>query len=269
MSSFLEEYIVSQKPNPVFMPYLSLGDPGYNESILFAETLCKFGGDILELGIPFSDPVADGPVIQKSYRRALDNHPFSMKTIMDTTARIHTLISGKPIVFLTYLNPILAYGMKEFFQDAHRSGVRGIVVPDIPFDSKDYKMLFTEAEKAKISLITMITPATKPSRIRSMKKYASGFVYYVTSFGVTGVRTEFSLNLEERINMVREILNIPVLAGFGISTPDQAREISKISDGIIIGSAIQKIIESNISSSENCRIELSDYAGVIKKSILE
>ena len=244
-----------------------MGDPSYELTLKWAMAISK-SADIIELGIPFSDPIADGPVIQKSYKRALDNHEFSMDLILDTTSKIFQN-TQKPLVYLSYYNPVVQYGLDKFFEKASLSGVKGIVIPDIPFDSKDYKNLHSISKKNKISIINLITPATTNERMKAMKKFSSGFIYYVTSFGVTGTRVDFENDLESRIKNVKNILEIPVLAGFGISEPEQARSISRYADGIIIGSRIQKIIEENSSDPTLCAIHLETYTSEIKKAILE
>ncbi len=246
------------------MPYISMGDPSYDLTLKWALAISE-SADIIELGIPFSDPIADGSVIQKSYKRALDNQEFSMDIILDTTLKIYNS-TQKPIVYLSYLNPIVQYGIDKFFHAASNSGVKGIVIPDIPFDSKDYKNIYNISKENKISIINLITPATPNERMKSMKKYSSGFIYYVTSFGVTGTRIELDKDLENKIKNVKNILGIPVLAGFGISEPEQARAISKYADGIIIGSRIQKIIEEFSPDPSLCGVNLQKYTSEIKNS---
>ncbi len=248
------------------MPYISMGDPSYDLSIQWANAVAD-SADIIELGIPFSDPIADGPVIQKSYKRSLDNQEFSMDKIFESTKKIFEK-SNKPIVYISYLNPIVQYGLETFFKKASSFGVRGIVIPDIPFDSKDYNEVFKISKKNEVSIINLITPATTELRMKALKKFSSGFVYYVTSFGVTGTRIEFEKDLELKIKTVKDIFKIPVLAGFGISEPEQARSISRYADGIIIGSRIQKMIEEYSSNPTSCELHLKKYTEEIKQAIL-
>ena len=241
-----------------------MGDPSYDLTLKWAMAISE-SSDIIELGIPFTDPIADGSVIQKSYKRALDNQEFSMDIILDTTLKIYNSVQ-KPIVYLSYLNPINQYGLEKFFSTAGKSGVKGIVIPDIPFDSKDYKNIYNISKENNISIVNLITPATSKDRMKSMKKYSSGFIYYVTSFGVTGTRIELDKDLENKIKEVKNTMGIPVLAGFGISEPEQARAISKYADGIIIGSRIQKIIEEFSSDPSLCVVNLQSYTSSIKNS---
>lgn len=263
----LAECFANPKPKSKFIPYISLGDPTFELCVEWGMSIIEAGADILELGIPFSDPVADGPVIQASYKRALSGS-FEMEKVLKTTAKIHQNYPQTPLVYLAYYNPIFRYGVKEFFQAAHQAGIRGLVIPDIPFDAREYDTIYTLAREQAIDLIHLITPATTNQRINKMKKYVGGFIYYVTSFGVTGERQSFSANLSERVNMVRQTLEIPVCAGFGISRPEQAREISAYADGIIIGSAVQRIIEKHSADPDQCNQQLAYYIRQVRSNIL-
>jgi tryptophan synthase alpha chain len=264
-SNQLSEYF-ERKSGSVFVPYISMGDPGYEETITWADSIIKGGGDILELGIPFSDPVADGPVIQRAFKRAFE-HPFSLEKIFQITKEIHSRNPDTPLVYLTYFNPIYQYGMEKFLKSAFDAGVSGFIIPDLPFDSPESQELYSKANQFQISLIHLVTPATEKSRIRKLKSSAGGFIYYVTSFGVTGERQDFSKDLESRISWVRKEVGIPVCAGFGISTPEQANKISQYSDGIIIGSSIQRIIEEFGKNPEDCAKRLEEYSRSIRSSL--
>ncbi len=249
-----------------FIPFISLGDPEYALSVEWSKALIQGGADILELGIPFSDPVADGPVVQKANFRSLEKG-FSMKKVLDTTKAIHNFKKEIPIVYLTSYNPIFAYGIEKFFKEAKNSGLSGAVIPDLPSDSKDFLEVNKEATKNEICLIQMITPATSKDRILKIKKIAKGFIYYVTSYGVTGERKSFDKDMEKKIKEIQKTLSIPVCAGFGISNSTQAKEISKYSDGIIIGSAIVRIIEENLENVDLCAKKLFQYSKEISESI--
>ncbi|EMO28792.1 tryptophan synthase, alpha subunit [Leptospira interrogans serovar Bataviae str. HAI135] len=250
----------------VFIPYISLGDPDYDSCVSWADALIRGGAGILELGIPFTDPVADGPVIQKAFKRSLA-HPFSMDKILDVTAEIHKLHPQIPLVYLTYFNPLFSMGLDFFTERAKNSGIQGLIIPDLPFDTPEAEEFFSQLERKKIDFIHLVTPATSEDRIRSMKSLASGFIYYVTSYGVTGERGSIASGLEDRIRLVRKIVGLPVCAGFGISTPDQSKSISAYADGVIIGSAVQRIIEENGSDRINCADKLLSYASEIRASM--
>jgi tryptophan synthase alpha chain len=263
--SKIKEYFQNKKSKSVFVPFFTLGDPSYEASVEYGKAILDNGADILELGIPFSDPVADGPVIQRAVARALKNS-FSFDKIFETTKKIHEHKPEKPLVFLTYFNPVYHCGIQSFLDQAKASGVAGLVIPDLPFDTKESETLFHELSCRDMDLIHLITPATIKKRITALKKTSSGFIYYVTSFGVTGERREFSVDLEERISTLKKALELPICAGFGISTPEQASQIAHYADGIIIGSAIQRIIEENGDNLSKCVSALSVYAKSIRDS---
>ncbi|TGK17159.1 tryptophan synthase subunit alpha [Leptospira fluminis] len=250
----------------VFIPYISLGDPDYESCVDWADALIRGGAGILELGIPFSDPVADGPVIQKAFQRALA-HPFSMDQILDTTAKIYSKHPHVPLVYLTYFNPIYRYGFETFAEKAKTSGIQGLIIPDLPYDAIESEELFQSLKKRGIDLIHLVTPATKPERMKGIRHFASGFVYYVTSYGVTGERKSVSEGLEERIRLTKKTFSLPVCAGFGISTSEQAAQISEYADGIIIGSAVQRIIEENGKNRETCMEKLREFSASVSSSL--
>jgi len=257
----------SQNPEKsLFIPYFSLGDPNYESSVDWAGAILEGGGDMLELGIPFSDPIADGPVIQRAFTRAL-KHSFSFDTIFEITRTIKSAYPTKPLIYLTYFNPIYQYGLERFLSYAKSAGVSGLIIPDLPFDTPESEELFSEAILKGFDLIHLVTPATEKKRIREMKKTSSGFIYYVTSFGVTGERVGFSEDLEKRICWVRKEMRIPVACGFGISTPEQAQKISQFADGVIIGSAIQRIIEQYGSDTKICMQKLKEYCSLIRQKM--
>lgn len=266
MNSTLAEKFSLNSEKSLFIPYFSLGDPNYESSVSWARAIMEGGADILELGIPFSDPVADGPVIQRAFKRAFEN-PFDLETIFLTTGKIHEIQPSIPLVYLTYFNPIYHYGMENFIRRAKEAGVSGFIIPDLPFDSPESDELFKVSNRHEIDLIHLVTPATEKKRLEKMKKTSSGFIYYVTSFGVTGERTGFSQDLEERIQWVRKEMKLPVCAGFGISTPEQADKISRYSDGVIIGSTIQRIIEDNSGKPEETVQKLKDYCRSIRQAM--
>ncbi|EMY70897.1 tryptophan synthase subunit alpha [Leptospira vanthielii] len=256
----------SGKFKSAFIPYFTLGDPNYSDSIEFGKTILDNGADILELGIPFSDPVADGPVIQRAVARSLKNS-FSFEELFRVTKAIHDHKPETPLVYLTYFNPIYHCGITKFLDRAKESGIIGLVIPDLPFDTAESETLFRELKVRDMDLIHLVTPASEKKRIQALAKTSSGFIYYVTSFGVTGERREFSVDLKERIRFLKETIQLPICAGFGISTPDQANQISQYADGIIIGSAIQRIIEENGSERSKAISALADYISKIRTSI--
>lgn len=259
----LEQYFQTKKNVSAFMPYFSLGDPKITFSFDWADALVEGGANILELGIPFSDPIGDGPVVQRAFTRAFQNQ-FSFETIFPVAKKIHEAHSEVPLVFMTYFNPIGKYGLEHFLDHAAESGISGLILPDMPFDTPESERIFHLGKSRGINLIHLVTPSTSAKRIKSMRGLTGGFVYYVTSFGVTGERKEFSADLKDRIEFVKAELKLPVCAGFGISTPEHAKLMSEFSDGVIIGSAVQKIIEEHGNSPEVCKSRLQEYAKQIR-----
>lgn len=243
-----------------FIGFLTAGDPSLDKTGEFILSMADAGADLIEIGIPFSDPIAEGEVIQKANVRALCAGT-NLKKIFEMVkgVRLKTKI---PLVFLTYLNPVFNYGYDHFFKDCSEVGIDGIIIPDIPFEEKSELLPF--GEKYGVHIISLIAP-TSESRIEQIASGAQGFVYCVSSMGVTGIRSEIKTDLPSIIDSIRSVTNTPVAVGFGISTPQQACAISKYSDGIIIGSAIVKLIEEH---GENSAQPLFEYVKSIKQAII-
>lgn len=221
-----------------FIGFVTAGDPSLEMTAEFVLTLEKAGASIVEIGIPFSDPVAEGEVIERANYRALSNGTTTDK-IFDMVENLRKKTSI-PLVFLTYANPVFTYGYERFFKKCSGCGIDGIIIPDMPYEEK--KELAPYAKENGIDVITLIAP-TSDDRISKLAKEARGFVYCVSSMGVTGVRSEFNNNLESMVEKIKEATDIPVAVGFGISTSEQAANICKTADGAIVGSAIVNIIE--------------------------
>ena len=242
-----------------FIGFLTAGDPSLDKTEEFILSMVEAGADLIEIGIPFSDPIAEGEVIQKANVRAL-----SVDTTLDKifsmvkAVRLKTQI---PIVFLTYLNPVFTYGYDHFFRECNNNGVDGVIIPDIPFEEKEELMPFSE--KYSIDIISLIAP-TSQERIGKIASSAQGYVYCVSSMGVTGVRSEINTDLSSILSAIRAATDVPVAVGFGISTPEQATQISAYADGIIVGSAIVKVIEEH---GANASQPLFEYVRGMKEAI--
>lgn len=245
--------------NKAFIPFVVADDPNFETTVDSIVTLAENGADIVELGIPFSDPVADGPVIQKADLRAFDAG-VNTDVVFDIVkaARQKTDV---PIIFLTYLNIAFKYGYEAFCQKCQSLNVSGLVIPDLPVEEQ--AELQPIAAQYDIDLIPLIAP-TSGDRIERIAKKATGFIYMVSSLGVTGVRNDFSKQLTDTIEQIKAVTDVPVAIGFGIHSPEQAAELSEISDGIIIGSAVVKKIADG---STDLQQELADYAKQIKDAI--
>lgn len=247
------------KNTKAFIPFLTGGDPTIDKTEEYIYKMVEAGADIIEIGIPFSDPIAEGPVIQEANIRALKNGA-TPERIFEMVERVRTK-TQVPIVFLTYLNPVFNYGYDKFFARCKKAGVDGIIIPDMPFEEKGE--LAEEAKKNGVDIISLIAP-TSADRIQMIAKEAQGYVYVVSSLGVTGMRSEIKTDLKSIIDLVKQATDVPAAVGFGINTPEQAAEISKISDGVIVGSAIVKIIEKY---GENAANEVYNYVKEMKDTV--
>ena len=224
------------KNKKAFIPFVTAGDPSLDVTRELILAMQEAGADLIEIGIPFSDPVAEGPVIQEADDRALSAWITTDK-IFDMVDDIADKIRV-PIVFMTYINPIYVYGVEKFAKRAKACGAAGVIVPDVPFEEKEE---FAPAfRKHGMDMISLIAP-TSHERIAMIASDAEGFVYCVSSLGVTGVRNEITTDISEMTSLVKARKDIPCAVGFGISTPEQAAHMAQNADGVIVGSAIVKI----------------------------
>lgn len=241
-----------------FIGFLTAGDPTIDKTVEYILAMEEAGCDLIEIGIPFSDPMAEGVVIQDANVRAL-KHNTTTDDVFDIVRRVR-LQTDVPLVFLTYINPVFFYGYEKFFKRCNELGIDGIISPDLPYEEKGE--IAEIAKRNDVDVISLIAPTSK-ERIQMIAGEASGFIYVVSSLGVTGMRSEIKTDLGAIISDIRDVTDIPVAVGFGINTPDQAREIGNIADGVIVGSAIVKIIEEN---GENATEALKDYVSSMKKA---
>ena len=221
-----------------FIPFVTCGDPDLETTAALVRTMAEAGADLIELGIPFSDPTAEGPVIQGANMRALAGGVTTDK-IFDMVRDLRRDITV-PMVFMTYANVVFTYGTERFVSVCRDIGMDGLILPDLPFEEKDE---FAPVCRAYgIDIISLVAP-TSADRIAMIAREAEGFLYVVSSLGVTGTRSEITTDLASIIRVVRENTSIPCAIGFGISTPEQARKMAALSDGAIVGSAIIKLLE--------------------------
>lgn len=227
-----------------FIPFITAGDPSLERTEEFILEMVKAGSDMVEIGIPFSDPIAEGPVIQEA-----DNRALASGTTVDGIFEMVRSLREKteiPLVFMTYLNPVFKYGYEKFFRRCETCGIDGIIIPDLPFEEKEEVGPF--ARSHGVDLVSLIAP-TSDARIKNIAKNASGFLYVVSSLGVTGMRSEIKTDLRSMVEKVRAVSCVPTAVGFGINTPEQAREIAGIADGVIVGSAFVRIIAEHKDAS--------------------
>jgi tryptophan synthase alpha chain len=248
------------------MPFLTVGDPDIETTIEIIIQLEAAGADIIELGVPYSDPLADGPVIQRASERAL-KHGVTIRTCMETAVKARKAGVKMPFILFTYFNPVLQMGLDLFFEEVKTHEISGLIIPDLPIEeSEDMRR---RADEAGVSFIPLVAP-TSNERIAKIVGNASGFVYCVSSLGVTGERSSFHQGVDEFIQTVRKYTSIPVVVGFGISTHEQVVHFSQICDGVVVGSAIVREIESVIpllndeSTRQEGLLKIRDFVAQLK-----
>ncbi len=244
-----------------FIPFITGGDPNLEVTKKLLVAMQDAGADLIEVGIPFSDPIAEGPVIQEADERAL-SAGCTLDKLFDAIREVRGQLHI-PLVFMTYVNPIYTYGKEKFMQRCVECEMAGIIVPDLPFEEKNE--LSPVCREYGIELVSLIAP-TSHERIQMIAREAEGFLYCVSSLGVTGVRQRITTDIGEMISRVREATNIPCAVGFGIATPEQAKEMASLSDGAIVGSAIVKLIAKY---GEDCVPHVKEYVSSMKKACQE
>ena len=246
------------KNGKAFIGFLTAGDPSIEKTVEFILAMEEAGCDLIEIGIPFSDPMAEGVVIQDANVRAL-KHNTTTDDVFDIVKAVRAK-SDVPLVFLTYINPVFFYGYEKFFKKCNELGIDGIISPDLPYEEKGE--IVDIARKNDVDVISLIAPTSK-ERIQKIASDASGFIYVVSSLGVTGMRSEIKTDLKSILEDIRDVTDLPLAVGFGINTPEQARNIGEIADGVIVGSAIVKIIEEH---GEDATSVLKEYVSSMKKA---
>lgn len=242
-----------------FIPFITCGDPDLETTAETVRAMEKAGADLIELGIPFSDPTAEGPVIQGANIRALASGTTTDK-IFDMVRNLRKDVKI-PLVFMTYANVVFSYGIERFVKTCSQIGIDGIILPDLPFEEKEE--FDSVCRQYEIDLISLIAP-TSENRIAMIAKEASGFIYIVSSLGVTGARTKITTDIASIVGVVRENTDIPCAVGFGISTPEQAADMASKSDGAIVGSAIVKLVEKY---GKNCAEPVAEYVKSMKDAL--
>ena len=229
-----------------FIVYLMAGDPNLAASANYILAAQDAGADMIEIGIPFSDPIAEGEVIQAASERALAAGT-RLDGVFDMVASIKDQMRI-PMVFMTYLNPVFVYGYERFFARCEKIGICGLIIPDLPFEEQDEAK--EVAGKYNVEIVTLIAPTSK-QRIAEIAHNAEGFIYLVSSMGVTGVRNTITTDLTGIVSEIKKHTSIPIAVGFGISTPEQVEQYSKTADGVIVGSAIVRIVGQHGSEAKN------------------
>lgn len=245
-----------------FIAFITAGDPNLATTERLALEFARLGVDILELGVPFSDPLADGPTIQAASQRALKNK-INLACVFRLVKRLRRKIN-LPIALLTYCNIVYRFGIKDFVREAKSSGVDGVIIPDLPVE--EARDLIKAGKKNKFATIFLLAPTSDRQRIRQVSSNSSGFIYYVSLTGITGARKHLPKELIQQVRRIKRMTNKPVCVGFGVSNPQQAREIARVADGIIVGSAIIKVIEKNLGQ-KNLVPKVAKFVSRLRQAI--
>ena len=233
----------NQPEHTALIPYVTVGYPTVEATLKVVPLLASSGCDIVELGIPFSDPLADGVTIQKASFRALQNG-VTPKLCLEVARQLSSKVNI-PLVFMTYFNPVFSYGLEEFCAACNRSGIDGLIIPDLP--PEESSELEASTQKQGLDLIYLLAPTSTETRIRLVTQRSRGFIYLVSVTGVTGARDRLPADLEAFVGRVRKVATQPLCVGFGISTAEQAEQIARIADGVIVGSRIIQLMEADES----------------------
>ena len=255
---------LAEAKRAALIPFFVVGDPDFETSLAIVKTAIDAGADILELGIPFSDPIADGPTIQKADVRAR-NSGMNVAKALEFIANIKDY-KDIPIGLLMYYNLVYQYGTEKFFRDFHQAGVNSVLVADLSIDDADE--ITTPAASAGVDTVFMVTPNTETERMRLIASKTTGFIYTVSLLGVTGSREKLSDTVEGLVGKLKKLTNVPVCVGFGISKAEHAAVVASAgADGVIIGSKIVGLIEKNLGNREKCLAEISAFLREVKKAI--
>ena len=227
------------------IPFVIAGVPDLQVTEALVLKMTESGADMIELGVPFSDPLADGPTIQAASQRALKNGT-NLKEIFLLSKKMNGI--SVPLILMTYFNPVIRFGLKVFVERCKESGIDGVIIPDLP--PEEAGLWVKEARSVDLDTIFLTAPTSPPERIRLVNQWSRGFIYHVAVTGVTGTRKELPESLERDVRRVKKNSDKPVAVGFGISTPEQAKEVSRFADGIIVGSAIIRIMDESVTPTD-------------------
>jgi len=264
MSRISDKFLeLKAKNQSALIPYIMAGDPDLDTTEKLIFNIEKSGADMIELGVPFSDPLADGPTIQRAAIRALANK-VSIKDVLGLVRDVRKS-TQIPIILMLYYNLVLKYGEARFASDASSAGVDGVIIPDLP--PEEASGLTDAAAEHGLDVIFLLAPTSSPERVALVDRRSSGFIYYVSLTGVTGARVELDKGIQASLRRIRRVTKKPVCVGFGISTPGQAASVAGWADGVIVGSAIVKIIEKS-SGEAGMAKEVGVFVRSLKEGVL-
>jgi tryptophan synthase alpha chain len=255
---------LKEQNKTALIPFFVIGDPDFDTSLAIIKAAIDAGADILELGIPFSDPIADGPTIQKADIRAMKSG-INMKKALDFIQKVKNY-KDIPIGLLMYYNLVYQYGTEKFFSDFHKAGVNSVLIADLSVDDADE--ITGPAKSASLDTVFMVTPVTKPQRMELIASITTGFIYTVSVLGVTGSREKLSDTVGELVGKLKKLTDVPVCVGFGISKTEHATTVAQAgADGVIIGSKIVGLIENNLNDSQKMLADISSFLSEVKSAI--
>lgn len=246
------------------MPFLTAGYPSPQHTVSILQALVRGGADIIELGVPFSDPVADGPTIQKASNIALAKGT-NLVGVLEIVREFRKTDNTTGIVLFGAYNPFLHYGFARFAKDAKEAGADGVLIPDVPADEADE--IAPILKEYDLNIIELVAPTSTKERKKLICSVGTGFIYYISVRGVTGARSNMQFELDEPIAEIRACTDLPVAVGFGVSTPEQAADVAKVADGVVVGSALIDVITKNMDS-ENLLGEIESYMKSLKDAIV-
>lgn len=246
----------------LLIPFFTAGYPDMKASLDYAKAAADAGADIIELGMPFSDPLADGPAIQYSSHQALQAG-VNLRSILKGVEQLRRTVD-LPVILMGYLNPMMAYGMNKFLRQAARAGVDGFIIPDLPVDdATDY---LDAMQANRLSVVFLVAPTSPPERIKAADMNSSDFVYAVTVTGVTGTGRKFSRSTDRYLRQLRRLVSKPYVAGFGVSSPESAQRLCRYADGVVIGSALVKLIRDSGNKGQ-ARRDIARFLSSVRKAI--
>lgn len=255
---------LQQNGRKALIPYVTAGDPVPTVTVNLMHAMVKAGADILELGVPFSDPMAEGPVIQRAMERALEHH-VSLTDVMGMVAEFRKTDSETPVLLMGYLNPVEVMGYAEFAKRAAAAGVDGVLLVDLPPEEADD--LLVELNKVELDIVFLVSPTTDEQRIEKIAKVSSGFIYYVSLKGVTGAGHLDTNEVAERVNRIKAHSSIPVGVGFGIKDAESAARVAKVADAVVVGSALVKKVEESDLKADKLESAISTLIKEIRAGI--
>ena len=255
---------LQQESRKALIPYVTAGDPGPATTVPLMHAMVSAGADILELGVPFSDPMAEGPVIQRAMERALEHH-VSLKDVLGMVAEFRQTDTETPVLLMGYLNPVEVMGYAEFAKRAAEAGVDGVLLVDLPPEEAD--ALLVELKKSSLDIVFLVSPTTDEQRIEKIANVSSGFIYYVSLKGVTGAGHLDTDEVAERVNRIKAHSEIPVGVGFGIKDAESAARVAKVADAVVVGSALVKKVEESGGSADKLEDAISTLLKQIRTGI--